>query len=146
MAVLFRQTPRILLWDPTIFSRIAGILLIIVGSVIMVIIIKVYFRTVKNMNELIYDNAIPELFQKGLHSYVRHPLYLGTFFLIWGLFLVFPYISLLVTNTIITLYTLIGIVYEEKKLIMAFGEKYTRYKEQVPMLIPKFRKRSLNNL
>jgi protein-S-isoprenylcysteine O-methyltransferase Ste14 len=99
-----------------------------------------YFRTVKNIDDLIYDNSIPVLFEKGIHGYVRHPLYLGTFLLIWGFFLLFPYGSLLVTNIIITLYTLLGIFYEEKKLIRDFGEKYESYKREVPMLFPKLRK------
>jgi len=143
MAVLFWKTPRFLLWKPKPISQIPGIFLIICGSVIMGIIIRKYFSTVKNMHDLMYDNAIPVLFQKGLHSYVRHPLYLGTFLLIWGLFLLFPYGSLLVTNIIITLYTIIGIGYEEKKLILIFVEKYFRYKQEVPMLLPKLRKRAL---
>jgi protein-S-isoprenylcysteine O-methyltransferase Ste14 len=140
MAVLFWETPRFLLWKPIPIVQITGIFLIIGGSFIMGIIIKKYFSTVKNMHDLMYDNAIPILFQEGLHSIIRHPLYLGTFLLIWGLFLLVPFGSLFVTNAIITLYTLIGIGYEEKKLMRVFGEKYVRYKEEVPMLLPKLRK------
>ncbi len=140
MAVLFWETPRFLIWKPTLVLQIPGILFIICGCVIMGIIIRKYFSTVKNLHDLMYDNAIPVLFQKGLHGIVRHPLYLGTFLLIWGFFLLLPYGSLLVTNVIITLYTILGIGYEEKKLILVFGEKYVRYKEEVPMLLPKFRK------
>jgi protein-S-isoprenylcysteine O-methyltransferase Ste14 len=140
MAFLFWETPRVLLWNSTPITQYTGILFIICGSVIMGIIIRKYFKTVKNLHDLMYDNAIPVLFQKGLHGYVRHPLYLGTFLLIWGLFLLFPYGSLLVSNVIITLYTILGIGYEEKKLIRVFGEKYIRYKLEVPMLLPKFRK------
>lgn len=142
MAFLFWETPRFLLWEQTLNFQIPGIILIISGSIIMGIIIRKYFRTTKNINDLIYDKNVPELFEKGLHSYVRHPLYLGTFLLIWGFFLLFPYGSLLVTNVIITLYTLLGIVYEEKKLIRVFGEKYARYKKEVPMIFPKLRKTS----
>jgi methanethiol S-methyltransferase len=140
MAVLFWETPRLLLWRQTLNFQIPGIILIIAGSIIMGITVKKYFRTAKNIHDLIHDKNVPELFEKGLHSYLRHPLYLGTFLLIWGFFLIFPYGSLLVTNVIITLYTLLGIVYEEKKLIRVFGEKYTRYKQEVPMIFPKLRK------
>jgi protein-S-isoprenylcysteine O-methyltransferase Ste14 len=140
MAFLFWETPRMLLWKSTPIAQIPGIFLIIFGSVIMGIIIGKYFSTVKNMHDLMYDNSIPILFQNGLHRIIRHPLYLGTFLLIWGLFLLFPYGSLLVTNVIITLYTILGIGYEEKKLIRVFGEKYIRYKQEVPMLLPKLRK------
>jgi protein-S-isoprenylcysteine O-methyltransferase Ste14 len=142
MAFLFWETPRLRLWEQTLNFQIPGIIVIIIGSVIMGMIIRKYFSTAKNINDLIHDKNIPELFEKGLHSYVRHPLYLGTFLLIWGFFLLFPYGSLLITNVIITLYTLLGIVYEEKKLIRVFGEKYARYKKDVPMIIPKLRKTS----
>jgi len=140
MAVLFWETPRFLLWEQTPYFQIPGIILIISGSIIMGITIRKYFSTAKNINDLIHDKNVPELFQKGLHSYVRHPLYLGTFLLIWGFFLIFPYGSLLITNVIITLYTLLGTVYEEKKLMRVFGEKYARYKKEVPMIFPKLRK------
>jgi protein-S-isoprenylcysteine O-methyltransferase Ste14 len=140
MAVLFWETPRFLLWEQTTYFQIPGIILIISGSIIMGITISKYFSTTKNINDLIHDKNVPELFQKGLHSYVRHPLYLGTFLLIWGFFLIFPYGSLLITNVIITLYTLLGTVYEEKKLMRVFGEKYARYKKEVPMIFPKLRK------
>jgi methanethiol S-methyltransferase len=140
MAILFLETPRNLLWKPSLIFQITGIIFIICGSVIMVIIMRKYFSTVKNVHDLVYDNAIPVLFQKGLHSFVRHPLYLGTFFLIWGIFGLFPYGSLLVTNVMITFYTIMGIGFEEKKLIQVFGEKYNRYKQEVPMLFPKLRK------
>jgi protein-S-isoprenylcysteine O-methyltransferase Ste14 len=143
MAVLFWETPRVLLWIPVPISQLPGLFFIICGSVIMGIIIRKYFSTVKNMHDLMYDNSIPVLFQKGLHGFVRHPLYLGTFLLIWGLFLILPYGSLLLTNLIITLYTILGIGYEEKKLELVFGEKYIRYKKEVPMLWPKFRKSGL---
>ena len=143
MAVLFWETPRFLLWKPMPITQIPGIFLIILGSVIMGIIIRKYFSTVKNMHDLMYDNSIPVLFQNGLHRFIRHPLYLGTFLLIWGFFLLFPYGSLLVSNVIITLYTILGIGYEEKKLTVVFGEKYFQYKKEVPMLLPKLRKSGL---
>lgn len=140
MSVMFWETPRLLVWNPTLNTQIPGILLIVCGSIIMWITGRKYFRTVKNIDDLIYDNSIPVLFEKGIHGYVRHPLYLGTFLLLWGFFLLFPYGSLLVTNIIITLYTLLGIFYEEKKLIRDFGEKYESYKREVPMIFPKLRK------
>ena len=143
MGILFWQTPHFLLWTKTSIAQITGIFFIICGSVIMGIISRKYFSTVKNKHDLMYDNAIPVLFKKGLHGFVRHPLYLGTFLLIWGLFLIFPYGSVLVTNVIITLYTILGIGYEEKKLLLVFGEKYARYKQEVPMLLPKLRKTGL---
>jgi protein-S-isoprenylcysteine O-methyltransferase Ste14 len=77
----------------------------------------------------------------GIHRYVRHPLYLGTFLAIWGGFLMYPVLSLFVSNIVITLYTLIGIRFEEKKLVQEFGPAYEKYKEQVPKLIPALKRK-----
>ena len=40
--------------------------------------------------------------------------------------------------SIITIYTLIGLKWEEKKLEREFGEAYRMYKQQVPMIFPRF--------
>ena len=74
----------------------------------------------------------------GIHNYVRHPLYAGTFLFIWGLLLLLPYWSLLIADSIITLYTLIGIRFEENKLVREFGKPYEEYQNEVPMIIPRF--------
>ena len=85
------------------------------------------------------ENNKAELMITDIHRYVRHPLYLGTFIFIWGLWLTLPYLSLLISNAIITIYTLIGIGLEEKKLELLFGESYKSYKKRVPKILP-FRK------
>ena len=74
--------------------------------------------------------------QSGLHKYVRHPLYLGTLLFIWGLFLIFPLMSNIIAATTITMYVLIGMRLEEKKLKIQFGESYIEYVKKVPKLIP----------
>jgi len=48
----------------------------------------------------------------------------------------FPILSLLIVNIIITAYTLIGIRFEENKLVLEFGESYKEYQRKVPMIIP----------
>jgi protein-S-isoprenylcysteine O-methyltransferase Ste14 len=67
---------------------------------------------------------------------VRHPLYLGTFLFIWGAWLIIPLVSFGITNVVITLYTLIGIHFEERKLVEEFGQSYISYSRQVPKIIP----------
>jgi len=86
---------------------------------------------------LIENRTNNELMITGIHKIVRHPLYAGTFIFIWGLLVIFPVASLLIADTIITLYTLIGLRFEEMKLEREFGEAYKSYKRNVPMLIPK---------
>lgn len=72
-----------------------------------------------------------------LYRYVRHPLYLG---LLLGLWCV-PVMTAgrLLFAAGLSLYILIGIAFEERDLLLQFGERYRRYREQVGMLIPNFR-------
>ena len=137
---LLYLTPSFLLWEPGLLSRIGGIACVIIGSVIMALSLRLYFSTVLRIRDLVTETSDSVLFQKGLHSHVRHPLYLGTFFMLWGIFLMIPLGSFLVTNIVITLYTLLGIRFEEKKLKAAFGDIYLRYMKEVPMIWPRLGK------
>lgn len=119
----------------TIMLVIGG-LLAISGLIVMVICIRKYFMNVSGVKGLFLENAAEELHTGGLHRYVRHPLYLGTFAFIWGLFVMMPYYSLLISNVIITVYTVIAIDLEERKLVTQFGDSYVRYRNSVPKLIP----------
>lgn len=119
--------------------KIIGWLLFSCGFIIMSVCGYKYFSRVTGINWLIKNDAKQILAQAGIHYYVRHPLYLGTFLLIWGLWMIFPFLSLLIMNTIITLYTLLAIQFEEQKLEIEFGENYINYKKKTPMIIPRFR-------
>lgn len=118
------------------FIVIAGCVLCFSGSVLMLICIQKYFMSLSGLRSLIIENYSNELQITGVHKYVRHPLYLGTFAFIWGLFLLLPYLSLLIADIVITVYTLIGIELEEQKLASEFGENYLRYRRSVPKLLP----------
>ncbi len=73
----------------------------------------------------------------GLLRYVRHPIYTGTILFVWGLFLSDALLRTFLTAACITIYTLIGIYFEEQKLVAEFGEAYRAYRRTVPMLFPK---------
>jgi protein-S-isoprenylcysteine O-methyltransferase Ste14 len=123
---------------PTLFTKIVGAIIGIIGLIIMGICIKKYFAQLSGLKTL-FQNEVKTgntLLITGIHRYVRHPLYLGTFMFIWGIFIFVPYTSLLISNFIITVYTLIGIRFEEQKLIREFGESYIRYRNSVPKIIP----------
>ena len=115
----------------------ASFFLLVPGIIIMIICIKKYFYELSGIQALqkVAQQQVT-LQQKGLHNYVRHPLYLGTLLFVWGLFLMFPLVSNLSACIVITAYVLIGIQLEEKKLILEFGEDYRSYKKAVPMLVP----------
>jgi protein-S-isoprenylcysteine O-methyltransferase Ste14 len=120
---------------------LGGIVVCFSGLVLMIVCIEKYFILLSGIPDLFQRNGTSRLMITGIHRYVRHPLYLGTFVFIWGLFVLLPYAGLLITNVIITVYTLIGIKLEESKLVEEFGEDYRLYRKKVPMLLPDFRYR-----
>ena len=92
------------------------------------------------LKALMQNSTSNELMITGIHKYVRHPLYAGTFVFIWGLLVFFPYFSLLVADIVITVYTLIGLRFEEQKLVREFGNDYEEYKKKVPLIMPRLMK------
>jgi len=138
VALLYYQIslPAIALYSSKGIVFATGIVLGFFGLVLMLVCIKKYFIGLSGLLSLVQENASQDLIITGVHKYVRHPLYLGTFAFIWGLFLVLPYWSLLIADTVITVYTLIGIKLEEDKLVSEFGESYKLYQKKVPMIIP----------
>ena len=75
-----------------------------------------------------------KLVMTGFYHVVRHPLYLFSIITFW----LFPYMTDLVLAFTLagTLYFLIGLIPEERKLVETFGERYAQYRREVPALIP----------
>lgn len=80
------------------------------------------------------DTHPPRLVINGLYRYVRHPLYTAGLVLIWLL----PVLTwnLLALNIGLTVYIFIGAYFEERKLLLTFGDSYAKYRQHTPMLIP----------
>ena len=72
--------------------------------------------------------------QDGAYAWVRHPIYTTSLIALW----ISPSMtsSSLLFCVLVTLYILIGIQFEERRLQREFGEVYTEYKKKEPMLIP----------
>jgi protein-S-isoprenylcysteine O-methyltransferase Ste14 len=136
--------PSFWLYQPKIFLLIIGILTGFCGCMIMIACIPKYLPSVSGIKNISKNNFTNQLIVTGMHRYIRHPLYLGTFLFLWGLFIILPYLSFLISNIIITAYTLIGIQLEEKKLELEFGESYRQYKQKVPKLIPAFNNKMMD--
>ena len=128
-----------------IVKYLAVIFLIFPGLFIMLISIKKYFILLSGVRSIFTSVSTPELKLDGIHKYVRHPLYSGTILLVFGLFFIFPTLSNLIVIILLTVYILIGIVFEESKLIKEFGNVYLEYRSQVPGLIPSFWKWKCKN-
>lgn len=86
------------------------------------------------LRQLIEEEETGNLVTSGLYRSVRHPLYTFSLSLLW----LSPVMSLnsFVVYAGLTIYVLIGIFFEERKLLREFGPAYTEYKSMTPMLIP----------
>ncbi len=130
----FKSSP---LFASAITGWISLFLLVIPGVTIMLVAIYKYFRLLSGVRTLYQAKESAELKTGGMHTYMRHPLYAGTLLFIWGLFFIFPFLNNFISVIVITVYVLIGIEYEERKLIIEFGEAYKNYRLKVPKLIPR---------
>jgi len=108
----------------------------VAGILLMQISLFKYFYRVSGVAILFPGPGLAKLETTGIHKYIRHPLYLGTLLVIWSLFLVFPSLSNMIACTAITVYVLIGLRSEEKKLLGIFGDEYHQYMARTPKLIP----------
>jgi len=72
-----------------------------------------------------------------IYRHVRHPMYLGTLMVFWST----PHMTLghLFLALGMTLYTLIGVRFEERDLHALYGETYRQYKQTVGMLFPRIK-------
>lgn len=117
-------------------------LVLIAALVIMITASVKYFAQVTGIHVFAKNSSKDTFIYSGINSVIRHPLYAGTLLFVWSLVIFFPHASSLIACTIITLYVVIGIRFEEKKLIIKYGKAYKDYISRVPMLIPAFKWRS----
>lgn len=127
--------PSVQFWDLSTFQKLVGAILATSG----VFIIKRAFEnySMKSFIGLKEEDKQPKLITTGLQSKVRHPLYTGTLMFFWGWFIFSNTSSNLALALAMHAYTLIGIVWEERKLVELFGDKYKAYQKQVPKLVPR---------
>lgn len=72
---------------------------------------------------------------RGAYRWVRHPMYTGSLLIIW----LMPAMTLnsALFYAALTAYIVVGAHFEERKLLAEYGEDYRKYRERVPMLVPR---------
>lgn len=80
------------------------------------------------------DPPQDKLVVNGLYRWVRHPLYTASFVLLW----LTPVMTWngLALSLGLTIYTLVGTIFEERKLVRQFGQAYQAYRKRTPRIIP----------
>lgn len=80
----------------------------------------------------------PELITGGLYSQIRHPLYLATILIFGAMALIYPFPVVIVFALSMIAYTIIGAYFEERKLVLQYGDEYNEYKKQAGFILPWF--------
>ncbi len=129
--------PTSTLFESSVIWEFIGLMFATYGLLISRIALKSY--GIREFLGIDFDDA-PVSFKKlkrsGLLAYVRHPLYCGTILLFLGVVFYFPTVANLVNFISVFTYILVGIYFEERKLVYEYGDEYKSYKAQVPMLLP----------
>ncbi len=116
-----------LLFIPGIALVIGGV--IIAGKASQVISVS----TVADMR----TDRKPELITDGLYARIRHPLYLATIMGFGAIALIYPFPTVVTFVLCMTAYTMIGAFFEERKLIIQYGDAYLEYRKHVGFILPK---------
>ncbi len=114
-------------------SLVSGLVMGLSGLIVLagLVIIGVGWRQIHKANG--------QLVGQGLYSRVRHPQYASLFLIILGFMIQWPtFITLAMVPVLVFMYYRLA-RREEKEMENRFGAKYIAYRQQVPMLLPRFR-------
>ena len=116
-----------LLFIPGILAMIGSIIISVKASNVISV------STVADMR----TDRKPELITGGLYARIRHPLYLATILGFAAIALIYPFPVVIVFVLSMILYTMIGAYFEERKLLLHYGEEYQEYKKRAGFILPK---------
>ncbi len=140
LGILYYQKniPLIPLLSPQSLYKYLAYSLLSMGMLIMLLAMRNYkareFIGLQKESELL--GTPPPLVTKGLNAWVRHPLYFGAILFCLGLFFKAPIARSFIFLALTFAYLLLGIPWEEQKLLKLHGQSYLDYQKKTPMLIP----------
>lgn len=122
--------PSPFLFNPDIASKLTGLSLIILGSI----------PFIRGHIELGWRTHMPSvkdtLVQKGLYSYVRHPIYAGGFAVMAGLAIIRPTSAFVLACILGFIWLIVQALLEEIDLLQRMPD-YKDYMMRVPRFIPR---------
>jgi len=125
---------------PTPTNIFISVPLIVIGSLLALWTVCLFFRAKGSPVPL---NPPKKLVVGGLYAYVRNPMVVGWIIMLFGVGILLNSISLIFIFT--PLFTVLNVLYlktiEEKEMEKKFGKEYLKYKQNVPMFLPRLRKR-----
>jgi protein-S-isoprenylcysteine O-methyltransferase Ste14 len=101
---------------------------------LLIAVLQTDLLSFAGLRQLIEAEKPGKLVTGGLYRIVRHPLYTFSLLILW----LSPSMTMnsFVVYSALTTYVLIGIVFEERKLLREFGNDYANYKLATPLLLP----------
>jgi len=116
--------------NSNLYQIIFSIILILLGSYLLLSTGIIVLKYRKKFSPT-------RIFVEGPYHYIRHPMYLGIYFLLFGIGILFHLVSIFLVSL-----PLIPIWYglsklEENEMTKRFGEQYEKYKKQTGMFFPK---------
>lgn len=140
--LLATRLPDVVIWSVPMPFRILNYILQIIGALgLLVALLQTDIGQFLGLRQLAHylrgdpdpDPAGPFI-AGGAYGVVRHPLYLFSLVFLWAN----PVMSLssLALNLWVTLYFIVGSIFEERRLLNEFGDTYRQYQSRVPRLFP----------
>ena len=124
--------------EPGVAGAMTGIG--VLGVVVLVLALREYdlgrFSGMAQIRAQKKGFPLPEdepLITGGLHLFVRHPLYLGIYLILWGRATGDFGLATAVWGSV---YLVIGAAFEDRKLLALYGDEFRDYKDRIPAVIP----------
>lgn len=109
-----------------------GILFLILSGYLAKTTLSIVFGEVRE---------VPAVIRKGVYNRIRHPMYLSEILLYLGLLIISMSLAAAVVWLVAIGFLYLICRYEERLLLNRFGEEYRSYIREVPMWLPRLRKR-----